>query len=73
MDCGNLALDELKILTKEEQLEPETTCTSNDTMEKRKLYLALELSQKEWKLGQRGTWAGAMTAECAWAGRILVA
>ena len=29
----------------------ETTCQSNDTMEKRRLYLALELSQKEWKLG----------------------
>ena len=32
-------------------MEPETTCTSNDTTEKRKLYMALELSQKEWKLG----------------------
>ncbi len=32
-------------------METETTCQSNDTMEKRKLYLALELSQKEWKLG----------------------
>jgi hypothetical protein len=51
MDCGNLALDILKILTKEEQMEPETTCTSNDTTEKRKLYMAMELSQKEWKLG----------------------
>jgi len=32
-------------------MEPETTCTSNDTTEKRKLYMAMELSQKEWKLG----------------------
>lgn len=32
-------------------MEPETTCRSNDTTEKRKLYMALELSQKEWKLG----------------------
>jgi len=31
-------------------METETTCQSNDTMEKRRLYLALELSQKEWKL-----------------------
>jgi len=30
---------------------PETTCTSNDTTEKRKFYMAMELSQKEWKLG----------------------
>jgi|WetSurMetagenome_2_1015567.scaffolds.fasta_scaffold1144220_1 hypothetical protein len=36
---------------KEEQLEPETTCTSNNTMEKRQLYIAMELSQKEWKPG----------------------
>ena len=39
------------MLTKEEQMEPETTCTSNDTPEKGKLYMAMELSQKEWKLG----------------------
>jgi hypothetical protein len=32
-------------------MEPETTCTSNDTTEKVKLYMAMELSQKEWKLG----------------------
>ena len=32
-------------------MEPETTCTSNDTTEKGKLYMAMELSQKEWKLG----------------------
>jgi hypothetical protein len=32
-------------------MEPETTCKSNDTTEKGKLYMALELSQKEWKLG----------------------
>jgi len=32
-------------------MEPETTCTSNDTTEKRKFYMAMELSQKEWKLG----------------------
>ena len=31
-------------------METETTCQSNDTMEKRRLYLALELSQTEWKL-----------------------
>lgn len=29
----------------------ETTCKSNDTTESRKLYKALEMSQKEWKLG----------------------
>jgi len=28
-----------------------TTCKSNDTTESRQLYMALELSQKEWKLG----------------------
>jgi transposase len=39
------------MLTKEEQMEPETTCTSNNTPEKGKLYMAMELSQKEWKLG----------------------
>jgi transposase len=39
------------MLTKEEQMEPEMTCTSNDTTEKKKLYMAMELSQKEWKLG----------------------
>jgi transposase len=39
------------MLTKEEQMEPETTCKSNDTTEKRQLYMAMELSQKEWKLG----------------------
>lgn len=32
-------------------MEPETTCTSNNTPEKGKLYMAMELSQKEWKLG----------------------
>ena len=32
-------------------MEPETTCTRNDTTEKRKFYKAMELSQKEWKLG----------------------
>lgn len=32
-------------------MEPEMTCTSNDTTEKKKLYMAMELSQKEWKLG----------------------
>jgi len=32
-------------------MEPETTCKSNDTTEKRQLYMAMELSQKEWKLG----------------------
>jgi transposase len=32
-------------------MEPETTCKSNDTTEKRQLYMALELSQNEWKLG----------------------
>jgi hypothetical protein len=39
------------MLTKEEQMEPEMTCTSNDTTEKMKFYMAMELSQKEWKLG----------------------
>jgi hypothetical protein len=51
MDCGTLALVKLKILTKEVQMEPETTCTRNNTTESGKLYMALELSQKEWKLG----------------------
>ena len=32
-------------------MEPETTCTINNTTEKRNLYMALELIQKEWKLG----------------------
>jgi len=32
-------------------MELETTCTSNNTPEKGKLYMAMELSQKEWKLG----------------------
>ena len=32
-------------------MEPETTCTINNTPEKGKLYMAMELSQKEWKLG----------------------
>ena len=32
-------------------MEPETTCKVNDTTEKRRLYMALELSEKEWKLG----------------------
>ena len=32
-------------------MEPETICKSNDTTEKGKLYMAMELSQKEWKLG----------------------
>jgi len=29
----------------------ETACKINDTTEKRRLYMAIELSQKEWKLG----------------------
>jgi len=32
-------------------METETTCQSNDTTEKGQLYMAMELSQKEWKLG----------------------
>jgi len=39
------------MLTKEEQMDLETTCTSNNTPKKGKLYMAMELSQKEWKLG----------------------
>jgi transposase len=39
------------MLTKEEQMNQETTCTNNHTTEKGKLYMAMELSQKEWKLG----------------------
>jgi transposase len=39
------------MLTKEEEMESETTCNGNDTTEKRRLYMALELSQKEWKAG----------------------
>jgi transposase len=50
-ECGTLVLDNSRILIKEEQMEPETTCTSNHTPKKGKLYMAMELSQKEWKLG----------------------
>lgn len=32
-------------------MDEETTCKSNDTTEKARLYMAMELSQKEWKLG----------------------
>ena len=32
-------------------MDLETTCTSNNTPKKGKLYMAMELSQKEWKLG----------------------
>jgi len=32
-------------------MEPETTCKRNDTTEKMRLYMAMELSQNEWKLG----------------------
>jgi transposase len=32
-------------------METETTCKVNDTTEKKKLYMAMELSQNEWKLG----------------------
>ena len=32
-------------------MNEETTCKSNDTTERVRLYMALELSQKEWKLG----------------------
>jgi len=32
-------------------MEPETTCKNNNTTETEKLYMAMELSQKEWKLG----------------------
>ena len=32
-------------------MDLETTCTSNNTPKKEKLYMAMELSQKEWKLG----------------------
>ena len=39
------------MLTKEEQMEPETTCKKNDTTESEKLNMAMEISQKEWKLG----------------------
>jgi transposase len=39
------------MLTKEEQMNQETTCMNNNTTEKGKLYMAMELSQKEWKLG----------------------
>ena len=50
-ECGPLVLDKKRLFTKEKHMEPETTCTSNDTTEKGKLYMAMELSQKEWKLG----------------------
>ena len=30
---------------------PKTTCTRNDTLVSGKLYLAFELSEREWKLG----------------------
>jgi transposase len=32
-------------------MNQETTCMNNNTTEKGKLYMAMELSQKEWKLG----------------------
>ena len=32
-------------------MNEETTCKSNDTTERVRLYMAMELSQKEWKLG----------------------
>jgi len=32
-------------------MDRETACKKNDTTEREKLYMALELSQKEWKLG----------------------
>jgi len=35
---------------KEEEMETETTCNPNHTTELGQLYMAIELSQKEWKL-----------------------
>ena len=81
IDCGTLALDESRMLTKEEQMEPEMTCTSNDTTEKMKLYMSMELSQKEWKLGfstkggfgdshhQYSRWRHDVTSTKPWLGR----
>jgi hypothetical protein len=43
MDWSTLALDKLRMLTKEEHMDPETIYTSNDTTEKKKLYMAMEL------------------------------
>jgi hypothetical protein len=43
-------MDKLRMLTKKEQMEPETTCKRDDTTEKGKLYMGL-MSQKEWNLG----------------------
>jgi hypothetical protein len=77
IDCGTLALDESRMLTKEEQMEPEMTCTSNDTTEKMKFYMAMELSQKEWKLGfsvgpgqAHGRWRLVAASARARAGRV---
>jgi hypothetical protein len=42
-------------------MEPEKTCKSNYTSEERKLNLAVELSQKEWKLGVQ-YWSRAVPA-----------
>jgi hypothetical protein len=48
---GTLNLSNSRMLTKEEQMGRETVCKDNDTTEKGKLYMAIEFSQKEWKLG----------------------
>jgi len=49
-------------------MDLETTCTSNNTPKKGKLYMAMELSQKEWKLGfSVGPGQAAAAAEYAWA------
>jgi hypothetical protein len=39
------------MLTKEELMESETTCSINNKPGKGKLYMVLELCQKGWKLG----------------------
>jgi hypothetical protein len=42
-------------------MEPEKTCKSNYTSEESQLNLAVELSQKEWKLGVQ-YWSRAVPA-----------
>ena len=46
-EYGILGLDGLRMLTKEEQMEPEKTCKNNETKEKRQIYMVMELSRKE--------------------------
>jgi hypothetical protein len=68
IECGALALDNLRMLTKEDQMKPETTCTSNDTTEKREALHCAGVELKRVETGvQRGTWSGATAAKRFWA------